>query len=82
MKIAKMKNSKHAGDDGKREEAREASLPLFLLPIVPRTLFGQKLQIYATSKGHHHRRPYVILYLSFGEQIRTESEQSRQSAPT
>ena len=27
MKIAKMKNSKHAGDDGKREEAREASLP-------------------------------------------------------
>ena len=37
-KIAMIKNSKHAGDDGKREEARKASLPLFLLPIVPPVL--------------------------------------------
>ena len=32
-----------------------------------------KLEIYATSKGPHHRRLYVILYLSCREQIRTES---------
>jgi len=38
-----------------------------------RGLLGLKLEIYATSKGHHHRRLHVILYLSFGEQIRTES---------
>ena len=46
-----------------------------------RGLLGMKLEIYATSKGHHHRRLYVIHDLSFGEQIGTESEQSRQSAP-
>ena len=38
LKIAIIKNSKHAGDDGKKEEARKASLPLFLLPIVPPVL--------------------------------------------
>lgn len=47
-----------------------------------RGLLGPKLEIYATSKGHHHRRLYVFLYLSFGEQIITESEESGQSAPT
>ena len=46
-----------------------------------RGLLGMKLEIYATSKGPPHRRLYVILYLSCREQIRTESEQSRQSAP-
>ena len=35
LKIAIIENSKHAGDDGKKEGARKASLPLFLLPIVP-----------------------------------------------
>ena len=45
-----------------------------------RGLLGMKLEIYATSKGYHHRRLYVIHDLSFGEQIRTKSEQSRQSA--
>ena len=38
LKIAIIKNSKHAGDDGKKEGARKASLPLFLLPIVPPAL--------------------------------------------
>ena len=35
LKIAIIRNSKHVGDDGKREEVREASLPLLLLPVEP-----------------------------------------------